>query len=148
MSSECIIFARFSKCRPKEQFLRDFQNVDRKHNFGEIVLMSTENTNFERFSKCRPKAQFLRDFAMESYLRLRRGVRICGHRWVALARRPSSMVVGWLEERLPLLDLSPSSSNFTRLPFQQKTLAIENSLYFRCNSFNVHQTFIRNSLCR
>ena len=38
-------------------------------------------------------------FAMESYLRLRRVVRKCGHRWVALARRPSSIFVGGLEKR-------------------------------------------------
>ena len=35
-------------------------------------------------------------FAMESYLHLRRGVRMCGLGWVALARRPSSLFVGGL----------------------------------------------------
>ena len=39
-------------------------------------------------------------FVMESYLPLlRRAVRKCGHRWVALARRPSSIFVGGLEKR-------------------------------------------------
>ena len=38
-------------------------------------------------------------FAMDTYLRLRRGVRICGHRWVALARRPSSIFVGCIRKR-------------------------------------------------
>ena len=36
-------------------------------------------------------------FAMEFYLRLRSGVRICGHRWAALARHPSSSFVGCLD---------------------------------------------------
>ena len=117
MSTERTFFARFSKCRPKAHFLRDFQNVDRKHNFCEIFKMSTESTNFAGFSKCRPKAQFLRASAMESYLRLRRGVRICGHRWVGQAWLPSSIVLGGLEKRLPSLDLSALLLQFHKTSF-------------------------------
>ena len=99
-------------------FLRYFQNVDRKHDSCQIFKMSTESTVFARFRKCRPKAQFSEifkmstestifgHFAMESCLRLRRRARIYGRRWVALARRPSSIFVGGLEKRLPFLDFS------------------------------------------
>ena len=106
MSTERTIVARFSKCRPNAQCLRDVQNVDRNHIFCEIFKMSSRSIIFARFSNCRPKPQFLRHFAMESDLSLRRGFRICGHCWVALARRPSSIFVGGLEKRLPFLDCS------------------------------------------
>ena len=120
MSTESTIFARISKCRAKPHFLRDFQNVvsflrdfqnvDRKHNFCEIFKMSTKNPIFARFS----------------HLRLLRGVRICGHRWVALARPPSSIFAVGLEKRLPFLDLSALLLEFHKTSFSTEDPGHEN----------------------